>query len=85
MPIHGRLDVMSGRKEEIRDNVQGISLVGRQMGLAPIKGGVASCGGDWGDVRHTLNTHVTVLGGQESRTDRGWTSQDRDGFQAPRG
>lgn len=39
MPIHGRLDVMSRRKEEIRDNVQGISLVGRQMGLAPIKGG----------------------------------------------
>lgn len=38
MPIHGRLDVMSGRKEEIRDNVQGISLEGRQMGLASIKG-----------------------------------------------
>lgn len=28
---------MSGRKEEIRDNVQAISLGGRQMGLASIK------------------------------------------------
>lgn len=35
-------------------------------------------------MRHTLNTQVIMSGGQGSRTDRGWTSQDRDVCQAPR-